>query len=270
MPLSQMSHTRSLLLLAVTFVALTAPTPGARATARAAATIVRTEGSTPYETAALTMLELFPAGSGTVVIGSGDPRSFVHGQLGTVLAGISNCPLLFTGTDSLDPYTAAAITSLGATEALIVGGQDVVGPSVQASLTAMGLSVSRYGGADLLEDSARVAVAARDLDRGIYEGIAYLIHAEPTPDWRALYAVAPMCYNGRPILFTGYSTVPTVTMQAIAEADVTTVLVVGSESYISEAVLDRLRDEGLNVRRIVETSRKGLAAAHAEFALAGG
>lgn len=218
----------------------------------------------------MAMLEIFPTGAGTVVIGSGDASTCASGQLGASLAGAVNGPLLFTGGASLDPYTADAIRTLGATEALLVGGPQTIGASVAESLTAMGLEVTRFGGPTIYSEAHEVAVATRARGGSMYEGIALLAVTEPSLDWRAMYALGPMAYRVRPILFTGYSSAPTATMQTIADTGVRMAIILGSEAYVSSAVAEQLRSAGLRVLRIVETARTGLGEAAGEMAERGG
>ncbi len=265
---------RLALLLTIALVLTTSgahPALLASAAVRAAALpTARIEGPTPYATAAAAMLDIFPTGAGTVVIASGDASAAAASQLGASLAGAFGGPLLFTPGESLDPHTADAIRTLGATEALIVGGPGVVSPGVEASLTAMGLTVERHGGSDLYGDAHAVALATRARAGTMYLGIALLAVTEPRLDWRATYALAPNAYRARPILFTGRSSVPSETMRTIAEAGVRVALILGSEAYVDPSVDAQLRDAGLKVRRITETSRAGLGEALGEFALAGG
>lgn len=240
--------------------------PGPRV--QVAGDILRFAGDTPYETAADAMAEAFPAGARTVVIGNGTRQGCVDGQLGVPLAGAVNGPLLFTDPAHLDTATADAIVSMGATKALVVGGTEMISTSVESELASLGLSVQRVGGADIYEDAAAVAVMTRDRAGIDFVNKAFLVVDEPSVDWRAMYAVGPNAdYNRIPILFTHYASVPTATLAAMTAAGIDRVSVLGSDAYVSDAVLDQLTDLGLTADRMTETSRNGLGEAVVEYNL---
>lgn len=234
------------------------------------ATLPRIAGASPYEIAASAVATLFPAGSGVVVVASGDPGSFERGQLGASLAGVIGKPLLFTDTGRLPAETADVIESLGATRAIIVGGADAVGPEVEATLAAMGLETSRCGGGDIHEDAREVARATRDLWRGLYDGKVFLVRDDPV-DWRVLYSVAPAAYSGGvPVLFTGREEVPPVTLETMDEIGVTKAVILGSDAHVGDDVVEQLEDRGITTVRVAEAGRDGLGPALAEWSTTDG
>jgi putative cell wall-binding protein len=68
---------------------------------------------------------------------------------GAGLAGALDAPILLTGTSGLSDSCRAAVQSLGATKAVILGGENAVSAQVASELQAMGLSVERVAGDDV-------------------------------------------------------------------------------------------------------------------------
>ncbi|MDY2626537.1 MAG: putative Ig domain-containing protein [Coriobacteriales bacterium] len=68
---------------------------------------------------------------------------------GAGLAGALKAPILLTGGSALSDDCRAAVESLGATKAVVLGGENAVSSRVAASLGDMGLSVERVAGADV-------------------------------------------------------------------------------------------------------------------------
>ncbi len=241
--------------------------------ATASATLVsRIESVTPYRTAVQAVMSDLPPNHRKVVIANGTAAGCVDGQLGNSLAGALACPIFFTDRDRLDPFAASAIQSLGATEALIVGGTSMVGPSVETSLAAMGLVVNRYGGANLYEDARAVALETASRGAALWPFLrrVRIAPADPSPDWRAMYALGGTAYRGIPTLFTEYSTVPSITLDTLEAIDAECVCVLGSDAYVSDDVIDTLRGAGYTVDRVVETGRNGLGEAIGDYAVENG
>ena len=81
-------------------------------------------GETQYETAAAEALAAYPSGCSTAVVASGE--SYVDALSATGLAGALDCPILLTGRDSLPDAAADALSRLGVTRVVVVGGKAVV------------------------------------------------------------------------------------------------------------------------------------------------
>ena len=123
-------------------------------------TVVRIGGRDRYETSALVAKTIKSKRSTpTVVVAGGDGLADALGASGP--ASALRQPIVLTQATRLTPVTAAALKSIGATQARIVGGTAVVGSAVQAELTAAGVTPIRLAGANRYESSAAVAAFYR-------------------------------------------------------------------------------------------------------------
>ncbi len=156
---------------------------------------------------------------------------------------------------------AEEITRLGATHAVVLGGEKALSPAVIADLVAAGIdssAIERIGGADRYETSALVAHEVEDLS-GEIDWLA-MSTGENFPDALAL---APWAgHVGAPVLLTRKSALPAVTAQALADIDPTAVLLVGGESAVAPAVAEAIGP----YYRISGADRYATALAMAEFA----
>lgn len=226
----------------------------------------RVAGSSRYDTADKVIQIAFPSTTATTVVLTSGASGSVS-ALANSLAGSLHAPLLFTMPQSLDFHALQQLQRLGATRAIIVGGSTIVSGATESSLASMGISVTRYGGtAD--EDVARNVAVACSTEATSFSKRAFVVASEPVIDPRTLYSVASLSYSqAAPILFTGYSSVPTATMQTIASTGIDHVTIVGSDRYVSDTVVSQLASAGVSVDRIAETARRGLSAAAAEYAV---
>lgn len=107
---------------------------------------VRTfSGASRYETAAL-QAQAGWSKSEYVIIVSG--ASWADALSASGLAGIYNCPILLTETNTLTAVTAKTIANLGVKKAIIVGGTAAVGSAVEKSLKSKSITTTRLSGAD--------------------------------------------------------------------------------------------------------------------------
>ena len=73
------------------------------------------------------------------------------------LAKKYEAPILLTGKDILNPYTSVELNRLNVKNVFIIGGKGVVSQSIEDSLKARGIKVTRIGGADRYETGVQVA-----------------------------------------------------------------------------------------------------------------
>ncbi len=111
-----------------------------------AAEVSRLYGSDRYGTSRLLAEATGPIDSVLIATGTDFPDALSAAAAGSV----ARQPVLLVpgGSSTLDADTRATITSLGAKKVTIVGGTGVVSTGIEASLRAMGLTVSRLAGAD--------------------------------------------------------------------------------------------------------------------------
>ena len=124
-------------------------------------------GETQYDTAAAEALAAYPSGCSTAVVASGE--SYVDALSATGLAGALDCPILLTGRDSPPDATADALSRLGVTRVVVVGGKAVVGTGVYKQLSDLG-SAERLWGDDQFD--TQLAVYSYGAARGLWGATA--------------------------------------------------------------------------------------------------
>ncbi len=143
------------------------------------------EGTDRYKTAVAASRSAFTTGSaGTVVIASGENWPDALGA--SALAGAVGGPVLLTKSDALPSAVSAEIARLGATEAIVVGGEPAVSASVFRALDALAsVSATRVAGTDRYATSARIAeetVRRANLRTGGYTGTVFVTTGANFPD----------------------------------------------------------------------------------------
>ncbi len=118
-------------------------------------TVERLAGSNRYETAERIARRMRAAGTqfDTAFVASG--AEFADSAAASGWAGFRGRPILLTGPGSTAP-AARAITSLGVTRTIVLGGQSAVPPWIAAQLP----SPTRLSGADRYTTAARIAKAS--------------------------------------------------------------------------------------------------------------
>lgn len=102
-------------------------------------------GANRYETSALQAKEW--GTSSYIILCSG--QQFPDALAASSLAGALNCPILLTPSDALASCTREALTSLGVSKSIIIGGTTAISNNVSNQLASMGIQVvKRLGGAN--------------------------------------------------------------------------------------------------------------------------
>jgi hypothetical protein len=124
---------------------------GLRALGVPAAGIIRLDGANRYATAARVAAQIGKATD--VLLASGDDAHLVDALAAGGPAAATGRPILLTQVGSVPPETAAAISNLGATSVLVVGGEGAVSSASVAGLPG----VTRAAGANRYATAAAVA-----------------------------------------------------------------------------------------------------------------
>jgi len=161
---------------------------------KGAVTYVPVQGDTRYETAVEASKDAFPAGATCVVIATG--RNWPDALGGAALAGAKGGPILLVDTDAVPAAVAAEVVRLGATEAIILGGEVALGPDVFDALEGLvgEGKVTRIGGDNRFETARMVADAVVAIN-GATKG--FVATGANFPD--ALAAAPISAANGWPI-----------------------------------------------------------------------
>lgn len=111
-------------------------------------------GQTLFDTAASQSSVAFPDGSSTVIlVGEG---GWSDALSATGLAGLLDCPILFTRSTQLPDSTFNEIRRLGASNIVVIGGPNVVADSVLTQIENTGLSTKRIWGESLYDTQMAV------------------------------------------------------------------------------------------------------------------
>lgn len=195
----------------------------------------RIAGANRYATAA-EVARMFGT-SEKVYLVSGE--KFTDSVVAGPLARQNKAPLLLTKPESLTPETASALSFLKAKEVVIVGGELAVKPEVEASLKALGLTVTRIAGATRYETSALVAASMKQ------DGRFLVASGESLAD-----AMAAGSY-GLPILLSPAKTLdPKVAAVLDGAAEVT---LLGGEKVLDAALPAQIKAGKVN--RLAGTTR---------------
>src|SRR5439155_23840456 len=154
-------------------------------------------------------------------------------------------PILLTAHDALSPQTSAALSNLGIKRALLLGGENAVGPAVAAAITAKGIIVDRLSGPD--RQATAVAVANFETSTlGFSNGHVNLARGDNFPD-----SLAGGPHGGKDS--GGASIVLTLTPNDLSSETrpylksmsntITSIDAFGGTAAISDAVLDEARGD---------------------------
>ncbi len=198
--------------------------------------------------------------SPTVVVARADDHA--DALAGTGLAGQLDAPLLITPRDHLASTVADEVERLDASRAVLLGGEEALGPDVEEGLRDAGVTV-----VDRVHGDNRVGTAAAvadELDTSP-DGKALLVFgsgARPDAGWPDALSVAGVAARRAaggdpwPILLTGDS-LPDATVDALERHDVSAVDIVGGTAVVPLSVEQELRDLGYSVRRLAGADRYG-------------
>lgn len=129
--------------------------------------ISRLEGSTRFQTASRISQQTYSSAD-TVLIANA--REFADGLTAVPLAYQLDAPILLVQGNSLDVQTANEIGRLGASEAIILGGEAAVSEAAENQLSGLGLSTRRLAGDTRFETAELIAeevVAESGSDRAV-------------------------------------------------------------------------------------------------------
>ena len=190
--------------------------------------VLRAAGTDRFATAASIAGRAFPDGADEVVLATG--AEFADALAGGAAAAQRGAPVLLVQRDAVPAATRDALAALGATRAVVLGGEAAVAPSVVAELEDLGLTVERVGGAD------RYATAAAIADFAHPDGaaVALLATGERFPD--ALAAGAAAAALDAPVLLSSPDQLPDSTAARLPAGPGTRTILLGGLAALSSAV----------------------------------
>lgn len=205
----------------------------------------------------------------TVVLARAD--AYPDALAGAPLARALGAPLLLTGGERLGDRAAREVRRLGATTAVLLGGEAALSPQVAADLEALGVGdVTRLAGDDRFATAAAIA-AHLGAVTGTAPTHAYLVegaHPDPQRGWPdAVAASALAAQQAAPVLLATHDELPPATAAALEALPDATVRVVGGPSAVADDVVAAIAQP---VERIAGGDRHATSAAVADVAVAEG
>jgi putative cell wall-binding protein/plastocyanin len=163
--------------------------------------------------------------------------------------GSIDAPLLLTGQAALDARTQAELERLGTRTVYVLGGSAAISYGVLASLSEAGISSTRVSGSDRVGTSVEVA-------RRFFPGARSAIvargfgGADPTQGFAdSLAAGALAARLGIPVLLTATDQLSAETREYLESRPISSIIVAGGPSAVSEAVTTALEDMDIEVDR---------------------
>ncbi|WP_303859071.1 cell wall-binding repeat-containing protein [Senegalimassilia anaerobia] len=189
-------------------------------------------GETQYDTAAAEALAAYPSGCSTAVVASGE--SYVDALSATGLAGALDCPILLTGRDSLPDATADALSRLGVTRVVVVGGKAVVGTGVYKQLSDLG-SAERLWGEDQFD--TQLAVYSYGAERGLWGATAVVASGSDIAGRFAdALSASPVAFKLKAPVFLvdDAGNLPDKTASVLLDSGISRAIVAGGNVVVSE------------------------------------
>lgn len=196
---------------------------------------VRLGGSDRFETSALIARKGWKSTNNVVLANAYD---FADALAGVPLAAALEAPVLLTAADRLSDTVRAQISSLGAENVYILGGNAAVNASVESELTASGYKVRRIAGQTRFETSVLAAgelASIKGAPTGIFAAFGFNY-----PDALAASPVAGAA--GMPIIYLpGSGALDPATVDYLSSCGCADVTILGGIGAVSEAVSDGVK-----------------------------
>lgn len=224
----------------------------------------RLGGADRYATSVAIAKEAFPAGSEWAIVATGN--NFPDALSASAMAGVLQCPIILTTTDTLQADAKSALASLKVKKVAIVGGEAAVSAAVADEIKAMGIETVRTAGADRIETSVKVLESVADTKTidsvAIATGTNY-------PD---ALSVGPWSFrHGTPILLVGDDGQLTADEIAlIGKHPIKSAMIMGGTAVVSDKVETQLIAAGIadtEIQRFGGTDRYATSEIFAEWAL---
>lgn len=195
------------------------------------------------KTALDTMSEIVKEGfekSDTVVVATAG--GYWDALAASALAGAQKAPILLTDGKALSSQTKQQIERLGATKAIVCGGESAVSTDVESALKAMKLDVKRLGGKTAIETAELISTEALATMGSSNTCVIATING-----FYDSLSIAPGAYAlGMPVYLTMKdNTLADSTIAAIKKAGYANAVIVGGESAVASAAEKQLAQAGV-------------------------
>ena len=223
----------------------------------------RVAGDNRYQTSADIAAEF--GDSTSAILASGESGRFADALSANFLAGVQGGPVLLTTRAATPQVILDALEDAGVTDITLVGGTDVISLAQEMALEADGYTVTRLGGVDRFATSQLVIDAADDVV-GDISNIGLIASGINFPD---ALAAGSLSYAGNhPLGLVRANLVPDETLEALEDAGVDSVIIIGGTTVVGTEVEDQLEDAGIDiVTRLSGDDRSETSVAVAEYLL---
>jgi putative cell wall-binding protein len=194
----------------------------------------RIGGDDRYDTASKITEQAFPDGAIEAIVATGE--DFPDAMCAAGLAGLYNCPIVITNTDTLNETSENLLKKLGTTNALVLGGTGAVSENVEERLSTEVTTggVNRIGGTDRIATALKIAKSA-PFDKA---GTAIVVNGSRAAD---ALSIAPYAYSDKDPMFLT-SADGTLDPESFAEASkYARILIVGGTGVVTVATEDALK-----------------------------
>lgn len=214
-------------------------------------------GSDRYQTNAAQVLSAFSSSAWAIVAGG---EGYADSICAAGLAGALSCPIVLTAPDELSPTAASTLTTIGARDVILLGGEAAVSARVEDDLNTLvgsGGTVTRLSG--MTRYDTQMAVYEYGVEHDLWGDTAVVASATGFAD---ALAVSPVSYKLKaPVFYVDETTYfPAEQEEAILSSGMTSFILVGGQSVMSSRVESTLRPLGsvtpLSGESRYETSRK--------------
>ncbi|WP_291055042.1 cell wall-binding repeat-containing protein [Herbiconiux sp.] len=195
--------------------------------------VTRIGGADRFALSAAVSASTFIDSGGTVYIASG--ATFPDALSGSAAAGFEGGPVLLVTRDTVSPQVKAELQRLKPHKIVVLGGENTISQALEFSLEAYAPEIVRHGGADRFEVSAKIATAT-------FQHVSWTAYVATGSGFADALSASAAAGNDRgPVLLVGQDSIPTATLQALADAPaLDRIVVVGGTNSISDAVFTQL------------------------------
>ncbi len=197
--------------------------------------LVRDVGMNRYATAVKACQQHFDSAD-TVIVATGEV--FADGLSAAGLAGSYDAPILLSPHATMPALVKTEIKRLGATHAVVIGGENALSSAVIADLKAMGLKVERIGGVNRYSTAAMIAVKIAAREGNDFSGVGFVARGDTFPD---ALSVSPIAYAMKsPILLVKPTSMPQATVDVIEAVDFDEFMIAGGPDAVSSMAVGGL------------------------------
>ena len=211
--------------------------------------VIRLAGASRYLTAVEVSKEAYEEGADTVIIAAGE--NFPDALAASALAGKLDAPILLAEQDGFRAGTLEEIERLGATKAIVLGGEKALDKGVVEALEDAGLKVTRIAGENRYETAALIAKEVLGTGKEVF-----LVNGDEP--WDAL-AIGPVAWMEQiPVLLTKAGALRDETKAFLVDNGIKTVTILGGEKAVSAAARAQI-PAGISVYRVAGANREATA-----------